>query len=116
MKTADRIFAWVLLVLGCVHCAVAFVVHKSLSIEAIWFFSGGLAVIFGALLNLLRIARPDDRLAARISALANLLLFAVFAAALPWLVHRELTQNPQVVVVAIAVAAEFGFSLQQCFR
>ena len=116
MKMTDRIFASVLLVLGCTHCAVTFVVHKSLSIEAIWFFSGGLAVIFGALLNLLRTARPDDRLTARISALANLLLFAVFVIALPWLVHRELRQNPQVIVVAIAVVAEFGFSLLQCFR
>ena len=116
MKTTDRIFAWVLLVLGCGHCAVAFVVLKSLSIEAIWFFSGGLAVIFGALLNLLRIARPDERLAVRVSALANLLLFAVFAVAFPWLVHRDLTRNPQVIVVAIAVAAEFGFSLRQWLR
>lgn len=116
MKIFDRIFAWILLLLGCAHCAVAFVVHKRLSIEAIWFFSGGLAVIFGALLNLLRLSCPDDRLAARVSALANLLLFAVFAAALPWLVHREITHNPQVIVVGIAVVAEFGFSLRQCFR
>jgi hypothetical protein len=75
MKTLDRAFAWIILLLGCTHCIVTFVVHKSLAMEAIWFFSGGLAMIFGALLNLVRIARPDDKLAARVSALANLLLF-----------------------------------------
>ncbi|MGE5323390.1 MAG: hypothetical protein ACM3SW_11035 [Actinomycetota bacterium] len=116
MKTTDRVFAWIVLLLGFTHCVVTFLVHKSLTVEAIWFFSGGLVLIFGALLNLVRIARPGDRLLARTSALANLLLFALFAIAVPWLLHRDLRQNPQVVVAAIAVAAEFGFSLRQCFR
>ena len=116
MKMIDRILAWVLLVLGCVHCAVTFVVHKIFTAETIWFFSGGLVLIFGALLNLVRIARPDDRLLARASALANLLLFAVFGIATPWLLYRHLQQNPQVIVAAIATAGEFGFSLRQCFR
>src|SRR5262249_55994604 len=116
MRATERICGWVVVVLGCVDCAMTFVGHKTITIETIWFFSGGLVMIFGALLNLVRVARPDDRLAARASALANLLLFAVFAAAVPWLLHRELKQNPQVIALAIAVAAEFGFSLRQCFR
>ena len=116
MKTADRIFAWIVLLLGCVHCAVTFVVHKALTVEAIWFVSGGLVLIFGALLNLVRIARPGDRLLARASALANVLLFALFVIAVPWLLRHALKQNPQIIVAAIAIAAELGFSLRQCFR
>ena len=116
MKTTDQIFAWIVLLLGCVHCAVTFVVHKTFTVEAIWFVSGGLVLIFGALLNLVRIARPDDRLLARASALANLLLFALFGIAMVWLLRGDLKQNPQVIVVAIAIAVELGFSLRQCFR
>lgn len=116
MRTTDRICAWIVLLLGCVHCAVTFVVHKTFTVEAIWFVSGGLVLIFGALLNLVRIARPGDRLLARVSALANLLLFGLFGIAVPWLLHRDLKQNPQVIVVAIAIAVELGFSLRQCFR
>ena len=116
MKTTDRIFAWIVLLLGCVHCAVTFVVHKTFTVEAIWFISGGLVLIFGALLNLVRIARPDDRLLAQVSALANLLLFAFFGIAMIWLLRGDLKQNPQVIVVAIAIAVELGFSLRQCFR
>jgi len=116
MKTTDRVFAWVLLLLGCIHCAGTFVAFRTLSLEAIWFVTGGLAMIFGALLNLVRVARPDDRLPARASALANLLLFAVFVAVVPWLLRHELKENPQVIVVAVTVAAEFVFSLRQCFR
>ena len=116
MRTADRIFAWIVLLLGCVHCAVTFVVHKTFTVEAIWFVSGGLVLIFGALLNLVRIARTNDRLLARASAVANLLLFALFGIAMVWLLHRDLKQNPQVIVAAIAIAAELGFSLRECFR
>lgn len=116
MKTADRIFAWIVLLLGCVHCAVTFVVHKTFTVEAIWFVSGGLVLIFGALLNLVRIARPDDRLPARASALANLLLFALFGIATPWLLRGDLKQSPQVIVAAVAIAAELGFSIKQCFQ
>lgn len=115
MKTTDRICAWILLLLGCIHIGVAFVVQKIFTVETIWFLSGGLVLIFGALLNLVRIARRDDRLPARASALANLLLFALFGIAVPWLLHGDLKQNPQVIVAAIAVTAEFGFSLRQCF-
>ena len=116
MKTTDRICAWIVLLLGCVHCAVTFVLHKTFTVEAIWFVSGGLVLIFGALLNLVRIARPDDRLLAQASTLANLLLFALFGIATPWLLRSDLKQNPQVIVVAIAIAVELGFSLRQCFR
>jgi hypothetical protein len=73
-------------------------------------------MIFGALLNLVRLGLPDDKLPARASALANLLLFAVFVAVVPWLLRHELKENPQVIVVGIAVAAESVFSLRQCFR
>ena len=52
MKMIDRGFAWILLVLGCIHCAATFVVHKTLTLDAIWFFSAGLAV------NFWRVAEP----------------------------------------------------------
>lgn len=42
MTTTDWVFAWILLLLGCIHCAVTFLVHKTLTVEAIWFVSGGL--------------------------------------------------------------------------
>ena len=116
MKMADRVFAWIVLLLGCIHCAVTFVVHKTFTVDAIWFVCGGLVMVFGALLNLVRIARPGDRLLARTSTLANLLLFALFAIAVPWVLYGHLKENPQIIVLAVAVAGEFGFSLRQCFR
>lgn len=98
--------------LGCIHCAATFIVHKTLTLEAIWFVTGGLAMIFGALLNLVRAASPEDRLAVRVSLLANLLLFAVFVIVVPWALRNHIRQNPQVIAVGVAVAAELFFSLK----
>jgi len=92
MKKLDSIFAWILLVLGCIHGAATFAVFKSPTLDAIWFFTGGLAMIFGALLNLVRIARLGDRLPAGTSMLANLLLFAVFVIVVPWVLRHELNR------------------------
>jgi hypothetical protein len=114
MKRIDQVFAWLLLLLGCVHSAGTFLVHKSLTIEAVWFFSGGLVLVFGALLNLLRIARPQDRMTAGVCLLADLLLFAVFVIAVPWTLWHDLKQNPQVFVVGVAVVLELVFAVK-CF-
>jgi len=114
MRKIDQVFAWLLLLLGCIHGAATFAVHKSLTIEAVWFFSGGLAMVFGALLNLLRIARPQDRMTAGVCLLANLLLFFVFVIVVPWTLWHDLKQNPQVFVVGAAVTLELVFAVR-CF-
>lgn len=113
MKRLDRILAWLLLALGCIHSAATFAVHKTLTIDAVWFVSGGLVMIFAALLNLVRIARPEDRLVVRISLIANLLVFALFVIVVPWVLRNNLRENPQVIVVGVAVVGEFLFSIRR---
>lgn len=112
MKMVDRAFAWLLLLLGCIHSAATFIVHKTLTLDAVWFVSGGLAMIFGGLLNMVRVARFEDRLVVRISLLANLLLFALFVIVVPWVLRNNIKQNPQVIVVGIAVVGELLFSIR----
>ena len=112
MRKLDYIFAWILLLLGCIHCAGTFIVFKSATLEAIWFFTGGLTVIFGALLNMVRIVRPEYKLTVGLSLLANLLLFAVFVIVVPWVLHYEFKHNPQVIVVGLTIAAELFFSIK----
>jgi hypothetical protein len=116
MKTLDRVLGWALLVLGCVHTTVSvFLMLKSLNLEAAWFFGGGLAVIFGAFLNLIRAYRPPDPAVARISLLANLLLL-ILGALLCWILRHDLRQNPQAVVFAALVGIELLFSARQWSR
>ena len=116
MKVLDRIFGWMLLVLGCLHTAGSvFLMSKNLNLDTAWFFSGGLAVIFGALLNLLRAHRPPDPAVARISILANLLLL-ILSALLVWVLRHDLRQNPQAVVLVAVVAIEFLLSARPWSR
>lgn len=116
MKTLDRVFGWTLLVFGCLHTTGSvFLMAKSLNLDSAWFFSGGLAVIFGAFLNLIRCYRPPDSLVARISVLANLLLL-VLAALLCWVLRHDLRQNPQAAVFVPLVGIELLFSVRQWSR
>ena len=116
MKTLDRVFGWALLVLGCLHTAGSvFLMSKNLSFESAWFFSGGLAVIFGAFLNLIRTYRPSDHALAGISLLANLLLL-ILAALLCWVLRHDLRQNPQAVVLVLVIGIELLFSARQWSR
>jgi hypothetical protein len=116
MKTLDRTFAWILLLLGCGHGAGTFLVYKTLVIDAVWFFCGALAIIFGALFNLARISRPADRLVASLTVIVNLILLAVFVAAVPWTLRHDLKANPQAIVLAAALIVEFVLSLRQWLR
>jgi hypothetical protein len=116
MKTLDRVFGWVLLVLGCIHTTGSvFLMSKNLNFDSAWFFSGGLAVIFGAFLNLIRAYRPPDHVVARIGVVANLLLL-ILSGLLCWVLRHDLRQNPQAVVLFAVVGIEFLLSARQWSR
>lgn len=113
MKTLDRILGWTLLVLGLLHTTGSvLLMSKTLNWDSAWFFSGGLAIIFGAFLNLVRAHRPSDRAIARTSGLANLLLL-VLAVLLCFVLRHDLKQNPQAVILVTVVALEFLLSARQ---
>jgi hypothetical protein len=115
MKVFDRVTAWALLALGCLHTVGAVVLmSRNLNLDSAWFFSGGLAVIFCAFLNLIRSSRLD-RTIARTSFLANLLLL-ILAVLLCWALRHDLKQNPQAIVLAGLVAVELLFSARQWSR
>lgn len=116
MKTLDRVLGWTLLVFGCVHIAASVVLmSRNLNVNTAWSFSGGLAIIFGAFLNLIRAYRPPDKVVARASVLANLLLL-VLAVLLCWVLRSELRQNPQAVVFVPLLVLELFLSARQWSR
>jgi hypothetical protein len=115
MKTLDRVFGWTLFALGCLHTAGSVVLmSRNLNLDSAWFFSGGLAVIFGAFLNLIRAYRPD-KVIARTSFLANALL-TILAVLLGWILRHDLKQNPQAVVLVLLVVMELVLSARQWSR
>jgi hypothetical protein len=116
MKTVDRIFAWALLVLGFVHFAATFLAFKTLSLDAVWFICGGVAMALAAMINLLRMGRTADRWLTGTCCIANALMALVFDGVVPWVLRHDLRDNPQVIVVGLAVFVELVFSVRQWSR
>ncbi len=108
MKLVDRIFAWALVALGLVHCALTPLARAAWTIDTIWFLCGGLAMVFAGMLNLLRVAYSGVAPATRLAALlANVLMLSVtvgLGSLLP------LRGNPQVVIVGILLLVELVLS------
>jgi hypothetical protein len=116
MKTFDRVVAWIVLALALLHTAGSvFLMSRNLTIEAAWFFAGGLAIIFCVFLNLIRTYRPPDKVIARISILANLLLL-ILSVLLVGALRHDLKANPQAVVLVLLVGVQLLLSARQWSR
>jgi hypothetical protein len=71
------------LLLGAVHIALTPLYYSTLSVPALWFVGSGLALLLIASHNLMLHRAPGDRVAWRLTVLANVGGFA-FAALLVW--------------------------------
>ena len=110
MKRFDRIVAWTILAFALLHIAVSVVLmSRNLTIGAAWSFSGGLAIIFCVFLNLIRTYLPPDKVIARISILANLLL-VIMAVLVLTAVRHDLKANPQVVAFLLLTLLQLVLS------
>jgi hypothetical protein len=107
MKTADRVAALLILLLGIIHAGLAPVFRGRYDGAGMWFLSGGLMLIFLGLLNLVRTASLGA--AARWAALcANILALAFVCGLAPL---ASLRQNPQIPFSILLIAAATLFSL-----
>jgi hypothetical protein len=82
----DRIAGWLLLIGALLHGYGSYLAYPSLSSNLIWAWSGSVAALLLAAINLLRVNRPDDRPLAWISLTGCLLWMGIvggFAATLP---------------------------------
>jgi hypothetical protein len=111
LKTVDKIFAWILVVMGCIHCGGTFIARPHFSIDGVWFFTGGIALIASGLLNLIRIQSGKGGLP-RISSITINVLMALACLAIVWLRGLSSFHAPQLIIVTIAVMVEVIFSVQ----
>jgi sulfite exporter TauE/SafE len=107
MKTVDLLVTVLILLLGTIHAGLAPVFRGRSDVAGMWFLSGGLMLIFLGLLNLVRTGSPAA--AARWAALgANILALAFVLGLVPLV---SLSQNPQVTISILLIAAATLFSL-----
>ncbi len=112
MKTAlDRIVAAAIVGIGAVHIGVTPIVFPHLNEPALWFISGGLAMIFQGALNLLRNRYVDVAPGVRRTCIAVNLAVAAFVTTYIVVTGRNVLRAPQAVVLLGLVMAATLFSL-----
>jgi hypothetical protein len=80
----------------------------------IWIFGTGLALLFTAMLNVLRIRNRDGIPGLRLSCITANVTMLVFAIALMASIGKPRTlQHPQILLIAVLLLAETAFSLRE---
>ena len=111
MQMFDAIVSWLFLAFGATHCIMGILFSPTK--EPLWFLSGGLAMLFLAALNLLRVYYGRQIRALNwISMIGNLMVLALFLAIA---LHLEvpLLKAPQVLTGVLLVALLVHFSVKQ---
>ena len=110
MRHADRVCAGALFLLAIVEC---WLVPRDYT-GRIWIFGTGLALLFVAMLNLLRIRNGYSVRGLRMFCIAANVVMTVFVAALMASIGEAKTLgNPQVIVIFGLLALETGFSFRK---
>jgi hypothetical protein len=108
MKLLDRICAGAIFVLAIAHCLTA----SAATNARLWYFSAGLAIMFAAMLNLLRIRNGYGVRSLKPFCTAANVMLAVFMISLIASIGLTRTfQNPAIPALLILLTVETGFSL-----
>jgi hypothetical protein len=111
LKTVDKIFAWILVVMGCIHCGATFIARPNFSYDGVWFFTAGIAFIAAGLLNLIRSQSGKGELP-RVGSIAVNVLLTLACLSIVWLRGFSALHAPQVIIVTVAIVVELILSVQ----
>jgi hypothetical protein len=108
MRLLDRICAGALFLLAIVHCVLV----PSTYTGRIWIFGTGLALLFTAMLNVLRIRNGGAVKSLKLFSITANVTMLVFAISLMTSIGKSRTlQHPQVPLVGTLLFVEAAFSL-----
>jgi hypothetical protein len=109
MKFFDRLCAGIIFILAIVDCLLVPRTYTG----RIWIFGTGLALLFTAMLNVLRIRNGSGIKSLKLFCIAANVTMLVFAIALMASIGKSRTlQHPQIPLVAALLLAETGFSVR----
>ena len=110
MKLLDQLCAGIIFILAIVDCLLVPRTYTG----RIWIFGTGLALLFSAMLNLLRIRNGRGVKGLRLFCITANVTMLVFAIALIASIGKSRTlQHPQIPLVGALLLAETAFSLRR---
>ena len=106
MSKIQKIAIYLLILLGVIHSGFTFLIYKSISIDALWFFGTGLCYIFMGLYNLAAIKVKIQSIM-RMAVVLNFVGTA-FTIAITYILREPQTYIALILVIAIFVASIFN--------
>jgi hypothetical protein len=113
MRTLDRVFGWLLVVGGLLHAFGSWAGYRNAPEQLLWAWSGSLAALLLASLNLLRTGRPADRPLAWVC-LGGCLAWIVVAVSFGSIIGNVF--DPRAVIHAINAAVLAAMSVRTLVR
>jgi hypothetical protein len=110
LRKVDIVFAWIMILLGVLHCGAAWISIRRFPVGAVWGFAGGAALIEGGLLNVVRLGGGKGMSVT--ASIAGNILLAVLVASVGWSQFSHLVHRPSFFVTAVVVVAELLFSFR----
>ncbi len=111
MKKIDVVLAWVMTLLGVLHCGAAWITIRGFPIMALWGFAGGTALIECGLLNVVR--QGGGKGMAGFASIAGNILLTALVLSVGWSQFSHLLHRPSFLVTAVVVIAELLFSFRR---
>ena len=109
MKTADRVFGWLMILGTCLHTVGTFLLTKFMSDVFVWSLGASIAGFLLGALNLVRAGRPADKTLAYITVVGTL-LWAMLAVTFGVSIGNGF--DPRVITNVIISAALVFFSIR----
>ncbi len=102
--------AWAMVLLGVLHCGAAWISIRGFPVGAFWGFAGGVALIEGGLLNVVR--QGGGKGISSVAAIAGNILLTLLVLSVGWTQFSHLLRHVNFFVVAAVVVAELLFSFK----
>jgi hypothetical protein len=109
MKAVDYILAWLMVAMGLLHSASMWHRPGPVTVETVWFFGAGAAVIMGGLMNVTRISAGSGF--ARGSAILANILLVVLIAGVTWFGPHHLPRDLHLLFFWGIAGGELALSL-----
>ena len=110
MRKIDVVLAWVMILLGVLHCGAAWIMIRGFPVGALWGFAGGTALVEGGLLNVVR--QGSGKGMAGFASIAANILLTILVLSMGWSQFSHLLHRPSFLVTAVVVVAELLFSFR----